>query len=704
MKKLFSIFIIGALLNAAPTTHADQLPVKLKYNLTSAYCESTQAWLDSKTNSTNGAKFRKDCIELAKSYYKQYQSNTALTSFKSKYLAIDQAAAQAGLSLPSFDDASNISSKTKSNSASSKEFYVDADGNLTEKKNKDGEKQKKSISSKYTDGLTEAQKEAADKMYQSDDYIGDELRKRAQNFQKSGTADGKYNEKFTKDDGVVDSEGNLQARDKDSKHGLSGNLTDASGNNLKLNSDKTLEENREDFKAAKQDARADCRKSGFDENSDACKNYYANRAAQRQTGKMARTAKHDEKLDAQAADIMTKNTTGQYGGKYGGASKETTQAINTGADYVRNTSEQVLSRITERNNTAETAALNSKGFSATQADAIQTQVKSIQNSADSLSKQALVTNVVGGIQTLRGLQHQFSRSAVNKTARRAMKITDKMMKCDSNSPGCAAQQQQAVDAQTNIKDNATGEKKAQTEAMAMQAVTAAQTLYQAQQIKAERKAALDQADMLNAMAAQTTGGTFAYNPGTGGVTDPGGNPDNNPNIDNQVVTTGPEAGIDTSGDGPINTDAGDGGVAGPAADKFNAMDPSKNGGGSGAPLNMQGGSTSAANDAKGGDQVAPGKAQAGGQYAAGDNAGVGSRFSAGSKGPAVDTSFMDMMKNLLGGEDKGNHQGVEAMVERSVASDQPSVLSRNKNLFQEISKSYQKKSSEGAIVFSGDRS
>ncbi|MBS1958422.1 MAG: hypothetical protein JST80_03030 [Bdellovibrionales bacterium] len=428
------------------------------------------------------------------------------------------------------------------------------------------------------------------------------------------------------------------------------------------------------------------------------------------------TTKSQAKKDAKAEmnlerelDIENKNSSGQYGGLYNGADKGKSAVINNTIQMGVGLANQITQTALGNKASNEQLALQSKGYNATQADAINSQVNDMNSSRKGAQKMALVTTAAALIQGNRTKEILASKAKVTAASNRAYQdIAEKTINpatgtCTSKSGVCwTAAEAQAVTAQVNY--NRDHEHQAQDQHAFEQAAATAQTMMAAAKLNQDANQMKKQAEMMAAMAQQTTGGTFAYNPGTGGVTDPGGNPDNNPNIDNQVVTTGPEAGIDTSGDGPINTDAGDGGVAGPAADKFNAMDPSKNGGGSGAPLNMQGGSTSAANDAKGGDQVAPGKAQAGGQYAAGDNAGVGSRFSAGSKGPAADTSFMDMMKNLLGGEDKGNHQGVEAMVERSVASDQPSVLSRNKNLFQEISKSYQKKSSEGAIVFSGDRS
>lgn len=65
-------------------------------------------------------------------------------------------------------------------------------------------------------------------------------------------------------------------------------------------------------------------------------------------------------------------------------------------------------------------------------------------------------------------------------------------------------------------------------------------------------------------------------------------------------------------------------------------------------------------------------------------------------------NFGDLLKKLLPGdnEKKEERASLELDSDRSPASDKAAVIGRNKNIFQEISKRYQKKNNEGAVIFS----
>jgi len=146
-------------------------------------------------------------------------------------------------------------------------------------------------------------------------------------------------------------------------------------------------------------------------------------------------------------------------------------------------------------------------------------------------------------------------------------------------------------------------------------------------------------------------------------------------------------------------------VAGPQAGVFKETDPSKGGGAGGGGIGGAGGTSASRGDGGGGDGQgsAPGKSQAGGQYATGD--GPTSKFSRGSgsgAGVGLSSNFGDLLKKLLPGNDdkKEDKNSLElGASDRSPASDQAAVIGRNKNIFIEISKRYQKKNSEGAVTF-----
>jgi hypothetical protein len=89
-----------------------------------------------------------------------------------------------------------------------------------------------------------------------------------------------------------------------------------------------------------------------------------------------------------------------------------------------------------------------------------------------------------------------------------------------------------------------------------------------------------------------------------------------------------------------------------------------------------------------------------GSYAAvAGGGGYKSRNAGGSGKTGVDTGFADLLKKFLPGAEteKKKAPGELQFGDRSPASSQTAVIGRNKNIFEEISKRYQKKSAEGSV-------
>jgi hypothetical protein len=251
----------------------------------------------------------------------------------------------------------------------------------------------------------------------------------------------------------------------------------------------------------------------------------------------------------------------------------------------------------------------------------------------------------------------------------------------------------------NIEDNHKAAVDMQREAVAGQITALAGTLTKIQQ---------HVAGMANAKAAQTianantgVGGGFSFNPG-------GGN-----SYGNEGTATAPipEAGAIVDGTAADNSlkdtnqlnPGADGGInptAPTGAFVAGGEKPQAGGGTGGGGLST--GGTSAAKDdsAKGGGET-PGKTAAG-TYSGADNTAAGSYSRNGGGAPVgMDNSFADLLKKFLpGGEEEKKTDGNLAFdQDRNPASDAAAVLGRNKNIFDEVHKRYEKKSTEGAIVF-----
>ena len=199
----------------------------------------------------------------------------------------------------------------------------------------------------------------------------------------------------------------------------------------------------------------------------------------------------------------------------------------------------------------------------------------------------------------------------------------------------------------------------------------------------------------------TTGGGFYLNTNTG--TGEGTQAvDNMPSQESAIVAdtatttgSGGELGAD-----PVlqntNTDP-------TGADKFVGAPPPGGGGSGGGGLGSAGGTSAGKGDDNKGAGEAPSKSQVGGSYASDGSGSSGYRRGGGGSGVATDPGILDMMKKLLDGGDpkKDLVENKINLEDRSPASDQAAVLGRNQNIFEAIHKRYQKKNTEGAVIFGG---
>lgn len=197
-------------------------------------------------------------------------------------------------------------------------------------------------------------------------------------------------------------------------------------------------------------------------------------------------------------------------------------------------------------------------------------------------------------------------------------------------------------------------------------------------------------------------GAFTYNPQTNAGQDEGV-ASNTPQVEASGVTTeDPNGGLGLDGGiKDFNPNIGAGGAMGPAPGAFKEG-PLAGAGGGGQGAGGAGGTSASRGD--GGGEGAPtgaGKPQTGGQYASGDGATKFSRGGGSGAGVGFSSGLSDLLKKMLpgGDEKKGEKASLDLASDRSPASDQAAVIGRNKNIFIEISKRYQKKNSEKAVYF-----
>ena len=385
---------------------------------------------------------------------------------------------------------------------------------------------------------------------------------------------------------------------------------------------------------------------------------------------------------------MSKENRGGYGGAYNTANVSTTNAVNDSVRVANTAVQNLGGTMTNNAGSAAQSKLMSTGTSQSAA----------QGTADTLNA-AAKAQTISGMTTLAGAMtqmyrakaHQQSVGLVNVGKERALTAAE-LESCGSiNYEQCALRYSEAL---KNIALNSNLEQAKQREIAANEAIAAAGTtmagvtaLQQAAQERAQAKIALQQA----------AGSGFAFNPGNGaGYTD-GGSAAPPTGDTGGVVAAATDTGalpsntqlnpnLDTGGPNAPNGRLGEGGPAGGA--------PPSGGGGVASAAGTSPGKDDAANK----DNTPQGKSSAG-SY--GDANGGPSGFSRAPGGPSVgmDNSFADMLKKFLPGEENGKKNGDLNYNDRMPASDAAAVIARNKNIFEEVSKRYKKKSSDGEIVF-----
>jgi hypothetical protein len=421
----------------------------------------------------------------------------------------------------------------------------------------------------------------------------------------------------------------------------------------------------------------------------------------------------------------------KYGCKYGGASAANTQNVNN-LSNVASTAMDKVGQMSQANaNANATNSVLAKGVTATNTDYSTAQAGVESHAAALETTDAMVMTGITGTQLMRAKAHEASIKIVLTKAQKATsdyntKLGDaqKEMKAStpttagmtkgpmvtaymsaygdiptSTTPACSPTAQtpagQPAGVCKTIWTNANAEMAKQKELAQGEALTAAGSGFKAM-------TALEQASMDRAAAAATTASAsgFAYNPGTGS------------GYSGDGTTTAPTP---DPGENLGSADNSGGNLA-----SANQINPNPNGGlggvaptgaftpGTGAPapaagagnLGTASGTSAAKDDSANKDNTPPSKTAVG-SYSAGDTPAGYSRNN-GNNGPSVglDSSFADMMKKFLpGGEDEKKPDGSANFNDRTPASDAATVIARNKNIFEEVHKRYEKKNTEGAIVF-----
>jgi hypothetical protein len=248
---------------------------------------------------------------------------------------------------------------------------------------------------------------------------------------------------------------------------------------------------------------------------------------------------------------------------------------------------------------------------------------------------------------------------------------------------------------SNVSKNKREENKSQTNAGVATSVAAAGMMVQGIQ-------KFQQAAAINAIEAQMGGNPHQYGFAMGGGITQGGAQDGLNNlspVQSAVTTEGEDKKEDLAQNSNINPNDPNLVPDGPAAAPFLNQAPDAGGGGGGGGPGMAGG-TSADKAAMEAGAQGPAAALKAGTYAAVAGGGGYKAKNSGGVGKAgVDTAFSDLLKKFLPGAEPEKKKGPGELQfgDRSPASSQTAVIGRNKNIFEEISKRYQKKSAEGSV-------
>ena len=394
----------------------------------------------------------------------------------------------------------------------------------------------------------------------------------------------------------------------------------------------------------------------------------------------------------------TASTGAGCGGNFGGANCETTDAINMGVGAANKLIQTVGMVAVQGKGTDAQNNVMTKGTTATNADYLNAQADTADAAKTANIVAAGVQTVNAGLQTWRALAHNASIKTIQTNA------DSQKQKCEPLTDAAKMACEKDNKAIQTLADTEIAKQKDK----AMQTgVAAALTAEQAGGSAMNASMAASTADNLRKQANLSNSAT-AYSfspPPTAAGQDSTITPTMTPDSGGITASTSPSPGPLGAANNDFNPNSLNNTAVGPPPGTFT---PDKN---SPAPAGSAGlggsGGTSASRDT-GGDgkqDGGPTKGQTGGQYAGGD--GASPKFSRGSSGSGggvgLDTSFADLLKKMLpgGGDEKKDAQQASLSLDqdRSPASNQAAVMGRNKNIFFEISKRYQKKSTEGAVQF-----
>lgn len=437
--------------------------------------------------------------------------------------------------------------------------------------------------------------------------------------------------------------------------------------------------------------------------------------------------KEDRRLEKQQEgaadieDIKVQKEDRAYGGLFGGSAVDTTVTINQTSDKVSKVSETGSANRVQMAGEDRAAALRLNGTTKVNVDSVNQAVQdSTKDAKAALRTSGMIDMALGMFQAFRGEEHVRSIKKVDETAETANKDVQtihaeemrRAEELENRAKTETASSQTLIQEATTIRNNANEnrdstlgivqnnqneENDKQSNAAMIQGMEAGARIMGA----AEK---FRQAAALQAVQAQMGGNSKQFGFGmNNGIQQTGGQ-------DPTLVPQAQQAAVEQEAEKkaqeldqrpPLNL--GDNNLAqdGPPAAAFIPTDVRPEGAGGGGGMGAAGGTSADKSAMEAGNQGPAAKTSAG-TYAAVAGGGYKAKNSGSGGKAGVDSGFADLLKKFLPGAEKEqakNGPGELQFGDRSPASSQAAVIGRNKNIFEEIHKRYQKKSAEGAIMF-----
>jgi hypothetical protein len=490
---------------------------------------------------------------------------------------------------------------------------------------------------------------------------------------------------------------------------------------------------------------------GKEDNLDASREQVRkDRKALKQARKDEREARRDNE-EAEGVEDIKREHQGAYGGNYGGENVAMSTAIAQTSTQVSGATESVAGQKVQMAAQDREASLRQQGAANTNLEQVnEARRQTASDAKKALNAGGILDMALGAFQAFRAEEHFRSMSNVKDAASNANKELDADLddnrkittttadneigaikgeisqaqtdlgKCIQTDTSCMLlNNNKLTDAQNRLKlreekkvadlkavddrynyqvgtvsKNEGEENKSQAVAGVTQGVAAAGMMFQGIQ-------KMQQAAAISAIEAQMgPGKQFGITLGSGVLQGEGSDGVNTLTPIQAAVTTEEEQKKEElAQNAPINPTDPNMIPGGPAAAPFEYQDPTASGAGAGGGPGMAGG-TSADRSAMEAGSQGPAAVTKAGSYAAVAGGGGYKAKNAGGAGKAgVDTAFADLLKKFLPGAEpeKKKSAGELQFGDRSPASSQTAVIGRNKNIFEEISKRYQKKSAEGSV-------